>query len=301
MRRFIGVLTLAALAVVPARAMGQETYTIKFKPASKGIQTRQHKTYTYLQKGKVADLEGKTIQEQDTTTTVESVFEETILEVSEAGKGPTLVKRVYEKAVAQVDKRSTVLPYQGKTILIELKDGDFQYRYEGGGAITGDDAKWLDKELKEKHKSDVDLDSILLPTGPVKEGESWKIPLRDLVKALGAGHELVIHSDKATASGKLVKAYRQNGSQFVDLHIVVELPLKALKANDMEAAFHPRSQLTMELKLSACIDGSLVALKAQMEMLMRGTADVPAENPQRRATLFMRLSGEETVTEVTKK
>ncbi len=133
-----------------------------------------------------------------------------------------------------------MLPYQGKTIIIEKKDGTFGFRYEGGGAINGDDAKWLDKEFNDdKEDSGFDLESKLMPAKAVAVGDSWKIDMADIVKDFGKQGKMEGDAAKAAGTGKLLKAYKKDGRQYGDLQFKLEIPVKSITAEGNTIPLQP--------------------------------------------------------------
>jgi hypothetical protein len=287
MRRLIGLLALAVLIAVPASALGQETYTIKIKKATKGSQSHEERVQSETSVVKVLDLNGKELQVEKKGSTVSTVFEQTVLERPDPKKKATSLKRAYEKANVKSGSIVKDLPYQGKTVLIEKKGDTYTFKIEGGGAITGEDAKWLNKEFNESSKDepDVDIDELILPTKPVKVGESWKIPTAEFVKFFEKTSGMTTFGDKATGTGTLTKAYKKDGRQFGDMQIKLEIPLKTFKQMDKEVPFEKGAAMVIDAKVSGCIDGSLEDSAGTMGFSITGTAVLPPDNPMFRLDL----------------
>jgi hypothetical protein len=297
-------LPFAALTVcllLPLHAQAQETYTIKLKKSVKGSWTREQRVDTELDTSKITDNDGKVLQEKDDSVVQTLIYDQTVLERPDVKKKPTALKRTYEKATVTIKKETKVLPYQGKSVLIEKKGEKFQFRYEGGGEITGEDAKWLNKEFNDKKDDDFDIDAVLQPKNPVKAGETWKIPMAEIIKSLEK-ENLVLYADKCQGTGKLVKAYKQDGRQFGDLLYKFEIPLKAIKTKDGDIVMQAGVALIMELKASACIDGSVEDAVGQITQVFNGVGLFPsADNPQARFTFATRNQLEASTKEVLKK
>jgi hypothetical protein len=286
------VLAVLTCLVLPLPALAQDTYTIKTNRSTKGTTTREHKVETEVVNSKVTDLGGKVLEEEASTTTVTSTFEQTVLERPDLKKKPTVLKRTYEKAIVKEGKETKQLPYEGKSILIEKKDGKYHYRYASGGDINGHAAKWLDKEFKDdEEKSDVDFEQLLLPTKAVAVGESWKISMTELVKDLEK-KGIKVQADKSTGTGTLLKAYKKDGRQFGDLHFKLDFPLKSLKVKDSEISFQLGSTIVIEAKTSVCIDGSLEDLSSILSWQWKGTGVTPPDNPQVRVEFSIRSTVE---------
>jgi hypothetical protein len=293
---------VAAFLAVPALAPAQESYTIKIKKSAKGSWTREQKTEDNLESTKVSDNNGKTLDEKKKTTKLVSVYDQTVLERPDPKKKATALKRTYEKAVVTTEEGTKDLPYQGKTVIIEKKDGKYHFKYENGGEITGDAAKWLDKEFnREKEESDIDYEELMLPKMAVKTGETWKIPMDELVKAFEKDSKMTTHADKCTGTGTLVKAYKKDGRQWGDMQFKVQMPLKSAKEGNTDIALQPGSVVVLEANVSACIDGSVEDGKALVTWQLTGTALVPADNPMARVELQFRSTSDSTTTEVLKK
>jgi hypothetical protein len=302
MRSLSSLLALLALLVVPALASAQDEYTIKLKKSTKGTQTREHKVETENEETKVTDNDGKLLDEKKKNSTLTVTYEQTVLERPDPKKKASVLKRVYEKAVVKDEDGMRDLPYQGKTVLIEKKDGKYRFSYEKGAEITGEEAKWLDKEFNPKHKddSDIDFEALMMPTKPLKVGGSWKMPMEEFCKSFEKSAGLRVHADKATGTGTLVKAYKKDGRQFGDLIIKMEMPIKAGVENGNETPLQPGSVMGLDVKMSMCIDGSVEDGHGVVSWHMKATALVPADNPQARVDVTVRASEEITTTELPK-
>jgi hypothetical protein len=295
-------LAVAALCLLPLAAEAQESYTIVVKKGAKGSVTQEQRTDTDTSATKFADKAGGLLKEETTKVVQTQVFQQTILEQPEGKKKPTKLKRVYEKAVVAVNNESQVLPYQGKTVLIENKGGKFSFRYEGGGEITGDDAKWLQKEFKDQdgNKDEPELDDLLFPKQAVKVGEPWNIPMAEFVKKFGE-ENLDLFAEKCKGTGKLVKAYKEKGRQFGDIVIKLEMPVKAVKTLNGDIVMQTGA-MVLELKGSICIDGSVEDGKGQLSVQFNGEALLPSpDNPQVRGTFSTHNLHDSTTTELPKK
>jgi hypothetical protein len=295
------LLAMLALVLLPLASQAQETYTIKIKKSIDGSTTRDDKVEVNVEEIKVSDTNGNLLDEKKETTTLSSIYVQTTLERPDVKKKATALKRIYEKATVKDKDGTRELSYQGKTVIIEKKDGKYRYKIENGAAITGDAAKWLDKEFnQEKESSDLDMDRLMLPSKAVKAGESWKIPMADFIKDFEKGGWKTI-ADKSTGTGKLVKAYLKDGKQFGDLEYKLEIGVKSVKESDGEIVFQPGAALVMEIKMSMCIDGSLEDGRVTFQWRLKGTALVPTDNPKARVDLHIQATIEGTTTELLKK
>jgi hypothetical protein len=297
MKRWSIMLAVATLALTPALGSGQDSFTIKLKKPAKGTTTQVQSVETNVEKVKLTDGKGNVAQDNNTKTVLHSVYKETVLEMPEGKKKPTSLKRTYEKASVKVDDKTMDLPYQGKTILIDRKGGKYTFSYEGGGAITGNDAKWLDKEFNQNKAEDPDLESLLFPDKPVKLNETWKIPMAEVVKAFEK-ESLILDPDKCVGTGTLVKAYNKNGRQFGDVIIKLNLPVKAIKTPDGNVVMKDNPAIVMEMKGALCIDGSAEDGHGHFNMIFNGHGAFPADNPQYQLAISNSMTREQTTTEL---
>src|SRR6266536_2498884 len=116
-----------AVALTPLTAMAQE-YAIKIKRPGLGDKTRTQITDDFKLEFKILDNNGNVVMEALETKTHKFVFREVGLERAAAGEDLVRLQRQYEHAERKVKDVRETLPYQGKTLLIEKKDGGFQFR-----------------------------------------------------------------------------------------------------------------------------------------------------------------------------
>jgi len=306
--RLTFALTVALLLVplaaqrIQSQGQGQETYTLKLKKGEKGSTTHVQKTQNELSDVKIADNTGNALKDELKKQVKTSTYDETILERPDSKKKPTGLKRTYQKATVKVDEDTKVLPYQGKTIIIEKKGGKFQFRYENGGEITGPDAELLDNEFN-KDKADIDMDALMLPGKAVAVGEVWMLPTAAFAEAFDKENKLQVDADKSKATGKLTKAYKKDGKQYGDLEFTFEFPVKLIRGEGGEnIVCEPETVLILTWKASSCIDGSLQDARTKGTMHFKGLALIPSpDNPMFRLNVSMRGDSEEIVTEGQKK
>jgi hypothetical protein len=246
-----------ALALIAFTAQPQEAYTITFKRAVKGSTTLEERTETRLEKFNFNELDPVPHGESANRTIIQSLsYRQTILDRPDADKAPTVLKRTYEKASTKLANQAKVLPYQGKTVLIEKKDGGYEFQYEGGDKIPGEDAALLQMEFADK-RPEAEVQDVLFPKKAVKVGEQWSIDIPEFIKVFDF-KSFDCDLAKSKGTGALIKAYKKDGRQFGDFAIRVELQVRMLKrdkAKDIEML--PGASMVMEIKGSSCIDGGL--------------------------------------------
>ncbi|HWG47126.1 MAG TPA: hypothetical protein VN688_30460 [Gemmataceae bacterium] len=266
MPRNICLLVVAGLLAAAAPIRVEDAYTIKTKRDGKGDVVTKDEQKTETSHFKVEGPDGKLLKNEKKEQTTMMTYKETIVE-KEKGKKATKLRRAYTKAFVKTiegDKTTeTTLPYQGKTILIEKKDGKYHFSIEGGEELTGEDAELLDKSFNKEgdDSDDEEIEKALFPKKPVRVGESWKLDAVSLWKSFEKGTRSPFPLDKAKASGtgKLRKAYKKNGAQFGVLDFSVTMPIKGqfpLGKNDT-AAIQDGSKMKVHIEVDTCIDGTL--------------------------------------------
>jgi hypothetical protein len=294
-------LTFALLCLLPITIPVQETYTIRFKKSTKGTTTHKEKKDVNNESFKITDNAGNSLDDKAKKEQLTWVFDETILERPDVNKKATLIKRTYEKATVTAEGETKALAVQGKTVIIEKKDGNFTFRYENGGAVAGEDAEHLDKEFN-KENDDIDAQAFLLPKKAVGINEEWKVAMPEFLKRFEKQTKMTVDIEKAKGTGKLLKAYKQDGRQFGDVVISMQFPVKTVKTEDGEIEWQPGTLMTIELKAAACIDGSVEDTTGQWSVVFNGVALVPsADNPMARIVFGLRGTSEVSVKELTGK
>jgi hypothetical protein len=248
---FVGVL----VAVLAPTATGQEAVEIKFARPKVGERLK-----VTVEEQTDRKVTGKPIGPKDPNgTTIRSfVYVDESLEVARDAAKPTKLKRTYEKATivqkpASKEEGSRIaLPFEGKTVLIEKKDGTYAYTMEGKeikSSVTpeGEAAGVLFAEFNRPGKEDPH--ALLLPNKSVQPGDTWK---PDLDKVISTFHGPGSKLDKAKldATCKLVKIYKVGDAQFGSFE------LKAASPNKEQ-----EGPLSVTLTAELCIDGSTPAGK----------------------------------------
>jgi hypothetical protein len=239
--------------LVPVRS--PETYTIRFKKAQKGdctLVTKHEEQKTQVQFA----ADGANGQSQETSETADYVYRETILEIPEGKDRPTRLRRQYTKAEVKTGGKAQVLAYQGKTVLIEKKDGKYQFRIEEGKALTGKEAEYLNREFNRTEEIPVDFNRLLLPRKAVRVKESWPIDLDTLTRTLGKAIPLEFDRAKSSGTGRLLRVYHKGRRLFGEFDLRMELAGKSIKMGDTTIPLKPPCKLTLTAKMDACIDGS---------------------------------------------
>jgi hypothetical protein len=300
MRRLSPCIALAVLAIVPAVASAQESYTIKVKRSSKGTLEKIQSTETNVEKTKVTDNQGNVVEDKNNTTVTAMTLKQATLERPDVDKHPTSLKNTYEKVQITLNGMAQSVPYEGKSVLIDKKGDKFAFRLEGGADLVGNDAEWLNQEFNSPGDDGSTVDRLMFPTKAVKVGETWRIPLDEIAKGF-AKRSLILDTDKCTATGKLVKVFMKDGHQFGEITFSLNLPVKSIKTDNGDIAIKGAAAVKMELNGTGCIDGSLTDSLSKMSMSFVGEGVFPADNPQVTVSFSNVMTREKTTTEIQKK
>ena len=271
MPRKLALLVLAGLLMAAAPLRIEDAYSITVKKAGQGDITKQDRQETETSNVKIEGPDGKVLQDQKQERIVTETYKETIL-AKEKGKKATKLRREYTKAVVKVGKNETTLPYQGKTVLIEKKDGKYHFQIEGGEELTGKDAELLNKSFNASGEEDVNeqLEKVFLPQKPVKVDETWKIDPDALVKAFSKDSKqpFPVDKSKVAGTGKLLRAYKKDGKQYGVLNVKIDMPLKGdfPLGPGQAAPIKDGSKMTLRVEVDGCIDGTASDAVADMTM-----------------------------------
>src|SRR5262249_52032126 len=160
------------------RPSGDVEYTIQFKDVTgiaggQGDVTHITQSITSQLISKTTDATGKVLKEEYPRPDGETfVYTQTILEKPDKSKPPTRVRRQYERSEKKSGGKTTQLEFQGKTVLIEKKDGKWRFQFEGGSELALEDAMIVYRDFHDDETVPEDQIKRLLPKKPVKVGES---------------------------------------------------------------------------------------------------------------------------------
>lgn len=250
------ILAAAALTAQPAKP-AVRTFTIQLREAKAGDRLRVEKDSGETSHYRLADAQGHQLQDQEQTRGDTFAYEETVLEKPKGATKPTRLRRHYEKAQTRTGDRTDPLPFEGKTVLIEKRDGTYHFQFEDGQELTKQEAEPLDKEFNRRAEDKLNFNKLFLPQGPVAVDQTWKIDPAPLVKDLEKDSKIEIDAAKAVAEGKLTRVYRKAGRRFGVLEFRIELPVKALAMAKQKAEVRPGSKFVVRATVDGCIDGSV--------------------------------------------
>jgi hypothetical protein len=296
------VLTGIIVLALQGLANAEDVYSIKVKTPGEGEAVTINHTQKLASRTLGTDANGKTLVDVTKKLTEMFVYTETIL-AKDSDKRPTRLRRRYEKAEIVEDDKTTSLPYQGKTVLIEKKDGKYSFTFDGGKDLTAEEAARLDQEFNQKSGFETDeLEALVLPGKPVAVGSPWKIDLEPLAKEITKNGNAEIDGAKGIGTGVLQKVYSKNESQFGALHIKAELPMKTMGKGEKKLILDDGSKFVMGLDFDCCIDGKSFdeIFKFGMKMDVTSVIALP-DGSKGKLAITVQTDGDETRRGVPKK
>jgi hypothetical protein len=262
------------LVLAPA-ATAAETYTLKIKELARGDVVRIDTDDQFDSATKITDPDGKTVLDKKDRTERVSVFRETILEREAGKRRPSRLQRHYDKAQVVTNGKTTELPYQGKTVLIEKKGREYHFRIEGGEELTPKEAGPLNDEFNKDPDEEFDLQAAILPKKAVALNETWSLDLKPLLASYSRAANMEFDADKAEGTGKLVKVYDRDGARFGVLQLHLGMPIKAFLMGEQKQAVEPGAKWTLDLTLDGCIDGTRIDGTRKTTHDIRAASQVP--------------------------
>jgi hypothetical protein len=255
MRSHSVCVALAALALTTG-TRAEDAYTIKLKRGPEvGKSTVLKDNNEHTATTRFLDADGNpTAKDMKHTEKNEEVYTETVLEKGDGHA--TKFKRTYTKATRTQDGKTETRSFEGRTLIFEEKNGKFTVAVEGDKPVSKEDLEMLTRKVNEQDDAQED---VLLPTKPVKVGESWKVDAKALVKAFSKNGKL--DPEHSGAEGKLVKVYQKDGHQYGTLELTVRL---APGTTPPGVKFDKPPVVGMKITLDTAIDGSTTAGKMAM-------------------------------------
>lgn len=277
------LILLAAFAFAPAFATAQgEAITIKVKKAAVGDIGKETKLSTEIVSVNGTAM-GQAIKD-DQKKVIDVSFSEEVLEVAEGAKKPTKFTRLYQKAEVTVKGETKKISLEGKTVLIVRGEKSNAYTIDGK-PVADDAEQFLTGEFS--GKKDDDSHAMLLPSEPVKPGDTWKVDMAKVVKAFE--ENMGIDAEKSKGTGKLVKTYKKGDATFGQFEVSIDLAVTKFGAGMQAFPVKPGTVLTIRFSLDGCLDGSEDTGKAIMTMKGKVEASIP--NAEITVDLDMKMDG----------
>ncbi|MDY3553466.1 hypothetical protein R5W24_002568 [Gemmata sp. JC717] len=163
--------------------------------------------------------------------------------------GSKLVRAYQVSRETQDGGKTVTRTYSGKTVTIEKKNDIWTFTV-AGKPIS--DAKILEDEFNSGGLSQHTAE--LLPKGPVKVNERWSVD-RDFLRKLTRRSTVPIDSEKTTITGRLVKTYASEGTQWGVIEWDIELAMAGAKSGPQ--------RVTGKMSYEGPIDGAKAESKIQ--------------------------------------
>jgi hypothetical protein len=272
------------LLTMPALAVAQ-TVDITLRKTTKGDKVLVTKEETGNSRIVLKGPDDKILSDDSDKPGSSSGYVEETLE-KEGTKPATRLRRVYEKASVTRDGKTTTLPYQGKTVLIEKKDGKYVFSVDGK-ELTGDDVRVLTREFADKKETDKDFGDLFLPGKAVAVNETWKLDVVAIGRLFYKDDPMALDAAKAGGTGKLLKVYRKDGRQWGVMEFKLDLPFstKTFDAGLNKITYQPGSGMNLTITLDACIDGTASLGTMKVDVALSGTATYGPEGKESKMIL----------------
>lgn len=183
----------------------------------------------------------------------EFAYTEEVLAVPAAGGLPTKARRVYTTAVERRAGKQGVYAvheyeFANKVVLIEKQEGTYGYRLEGGGPITGSEARWFRHAYEPR--ASIPL-RRLIPDRLIEPGKAWVLD-REVIDDTARSSRLTIDAERSIGSGLLLNAYRRDGRRFG----AFAFHHKLIPTEHAGKTLRPGSTEVVDISWDACIDGT---------------------------------------------
>jgi hypothetical protein len=255
MKRCLALISALGLLSTTAAGTPQKSYSIKVRNARVGEAYRVQEESSHVNTFKVVDSTGKVLADETHKLQVSYVYRQTVLEYLEDGKTPKRLKRHYEKGERIFNEMKNVVPYQGKTVIIDKKEGKYHFSIEGGALIEGEAAQELDKEFNGPSNNSPESQASYLPPKEVKLNDSWQLDSKAISKEW-KNSRVEFDDVKSKGSATLMKVYQRGEQLFGIIQVRKELISKASLSKIVDEKILPGSQLVQTERIDCCIDAS---------------------------------------------
>jgi hypothetical protein len=279
---------LLVAAPLVAAAPAPDGYTIKLKH-NPDAGTSVVITDTSKQSGgsKITDANGKVLKEVKNTEEREEVYTETVIEKGD--KKPKKYKKTFKTANSTLNGKKTTLPYEGRTVVYELKGDKYEVSVEGTPAL---DKMTLEELTKKANSADEDTDEFLLPKKPVKAGDTWALDPKAIAKGFQKNGGLELDVDKTKGEAKLVAVKEKDGHPIGTLQFKMSLAVKSAGG----LAYDTPAVMEMTVDLTTPIDGSGTEGTMAMTGKMSGKGTVTEMGQKFTVEMDMTMSGKKEQT-----
>ncbi len=300
MKRCAALAITAGVFIWTGSVQAQEAINIKLKERGEGESALVKRNENTSSKVTVTDAAGQVLVDQREIKKAIMEYQETVLK-REAGKQPSKLVREYTKAqTGKDDDKLEDTALQGKSVVIEKKGDKYSFTYKDGGEVEGSAEAALNKDFSKKSDTNAELEKLVLPKGPVKAGESWKIEMARIVTEISKQGAMELDAATSTGKGTFVKSYKKDGRLFGEMKFKMEMPLVTIGKGKEQLKFAAGAKIAMDLTFDVCIDGTSEAGSLKMKMLMTGDATIPSA-PGAGASMHVMVDATQTQQEAAKK
>jgi hypothetical protein len=280
------LIVLASFVFMTA-AEAHDAHTLRFKQPAKGtsflVDKQEVRSVKIMPPGAAP-----VVKPNPVVTQVKQEYRETILETAQGPQAPPVVKRDYVQAEVTSNDATEKLKYNGKSVLITQKAGQYVYQIQGGEVLTGPDSEYL----KEGHLNGGpglhEIENWLLPKQPVKVNETWKPELPSLIQLVEKTNNMELEAEKCTATGKLVSVYKKGARQFGVISVHLEfVPRTLVIQNGKKIQAPPGNKIAADWKSDRCIDGSSLDGTTDVDLQIDAVLPIGADGKE---NITMKLS-----------
>ena len=198
--------------------------------------------------------------------------------LAKGDKHPAKYKQIYEKASQTAAGKKTPQPYEGRTLVFELKDSKYQVTAEGKPDLPAPMLDMLAQKASAELNKPTEAETFQ-PKNPVKVGDSWTLYSKTLAASFGDIGDV----DPANAKGqaKLTKVYQKDGKQFGVIDISIKFPVKS--AGPLK--FDPPATVEMKGSLDGAIDGLSTAKTMTSNIKVAGRGPMEDRPDKKKVTM----------------
>jgi hypothetical protein len=199
---------------------------------------------------------------------------------------------VYSKARETEEGKTEPHSYEGLTLVFEKADGKFRIGVAGEKSLESKDLAKLLKEVNPKKPGDP-IRKNLAPAKPVKVGDSWAVPAKEIAESL---EEETIDPAKSDAKIRLAKVYEKGTSKFGVFEVVMKLAITEADAEGIKIAFASPAVMEAKITYDLAIDGSTTESRVVGTVSVKGDGVVTIGERKIRAVVDVKDSNSEEET-----
>ncbi|HXX92676.1 MAG TPA: hypothetical protein VEN81_03525 [Planctomycetota bacterium] len=200
---------------------------------------------------------------------------ETVVKVD--GDKVTEARWAFSKATRTSEGKTVPCGFEGKTVLVKSAGKKREFTYEDGQKIEGDDYEVIKKAFLEgdDEKGGPSGEELFAPKKPVKIGESWSIPMKEMIEAMFDKDMAEAADLEKSKGGFTLKSIRQaSGTDFGAIEGGFEIVLGQLGPIKLDKPLVMKTAI----RLDCCVTGKLPDGDAQLKMEMKGTSMADGPN-----------------------